>query len=183
MEYRYGTGSGRGETVKRVGVLGALALVFGVWLVSASAALANPVRRGPSVVDGAARFEVITPTLIRMEYAADGRFENRPTFNAIARGVTPPPFIVRTVPGGMEIRTADLVLRYREDAGPLGPDTVSVRVGGRVVRPAFGSPARSDALGGWYRGLDYYPGQAGPVDQIKLHPGLLTRQGWYLLDD
>jgi hypothetical protein len=51
------------------------------------------------------------------------------------------------------------------------------------VHPAFGSPARDDSLGGWYRGLDYYAGQAGPVDQLTLHPGMLNRGGWYLLDD
>src|SRR4051794_38948895 len=118
-----------------------------------------------------------------MEYAADGRFEDRPTFNAVARNGTPPPFAVRALATGVEIRTAHLVLRYRDDGSPLGPGNVSVRVRGRVVQPALGSPSRSDALGVWYRGLDYYPGQAGPVDQIKLHQGLLMRQGWYLLDD
>src|SRR5207245_2350504 len=51
------------------------------------------------------------------------------------------------------------------------------------VHPGFGSPAHDDTLGGWYRGLDYYDGQAGPVDQITLHPGMLNRGGWYLLDD
>lgn len=169
----------------RVGALAAalLLLTLAFSLAPASGALAHPVRHGASVVDGAARFQIITPTLIRMEYASDGRFEDRPTFNAVARGLKPPPFSVRAVRSGLEIRTARLVLGYTRDSSPLGPGNVSVRVGGRVIRPAFGSPPRSDALGGWYRGLDYYPGQAGPVDQIKLHQGLLTRQGWYLLDD
>ena len=162
--------------MKRVRVM-LLALTLAFSLAPTSGALANPVRQGASVVDGAARFQIITPTLIRMEYAADGRFEDRPTFNAVARGLTPPPFSVRTMRSGLEIRTARLVLRYTHDSSPLGPGNVSVWVGGRTVRPAFGSPARSDALGGWYRGLDYYPGQAGPVDQIKLHQGLLTAAG------
>ena len=161
--------------------VGLLTLV--VLLLPASGARAQPVRTGATVVAGPARFEVITPTLIRMEYAADGRFEDRPTFNAVARNVTPPRFALRRLRSGLEIRTGRLVLRYHEDSRPLGPTNVSVRVGRRVVRPAFGSPPRSDALGGWYRGLDFYPGQAGPVDQIELHQGLLTRQGWYLLDD
>ena len=172
--------------MKRVAVKGAaawLTLTLGLLLAPVSGAVAHPIRHGASVVDGATRFQIITPTLIRMEYAADGRFEDRPTFNAVARGVTPPPFSVRTMRSGLEIRTARLQLRYTRDSSPLGPGNVSVWVGGRTGRPEFGSPARSDALGGWYRGLDYYPGQAGPVDQIKLHQGLLTRQGWYLLDD
>jgi hypothetical protein len=170
------------RAVKRFRVV-LLALTLAFSLAPTSGALANPGRRGASVVDGAARFQIITPTLIRMEYAADGRFEDRPTFNAGARGLRPPPFSVRTTRSGLEIRTARLELRYTPDASPLGPGNVSVWVDGRTVRPQFGSPARPDALGGWYRGLDYYPGQAGSVDQIKLHQGLLTRQGWYLLDD
>ncbi|HEY0215101.1 MAG TPA: TIM-barrel domain-containing protein, partial [Cellulomonas sp.] len=39
-------------------------------------------------------------------------------------------------------------------------------------------------LGGWTRGLDVYPDQAGPdVTAVALHPGVLNRQGWWLLDD
>ena len=38
--------------------------------------------------------------------------------------------------------------------------------------------------GGWTRGLDVYPDQAGPdVSDVALHPGVLNRQGWWLLDD
>src|SRR3954452_21106937 len=81
-----------------------------------AAAAAHPAHAGASVVDGAARFQVITPTLIRMEYAADGRFEDRPTFNALARGVTPPPYSVRKERTALEIRTARLVLRYTSDS-------------------------------------------------------------------
>src|SRR3954468_22438919 len=103
----------------RVGALvsAMLALAFGF----SAPASAHPVRHGASVVDGAARFQVITPTLIRMEYAADRRFEDRPTFNAVARGVTPPPFFVRADKSGLEIRTTRLVLRYTRNSSPLGP--------------------------------------------------------------
>jgi hypothetical protein len=139
------------------------------------------------VVDGAVRIEVLSPTLLRLEYAADGMFEDRRTMNAVARHVTPPHFTARRVDGYLRVRTAKLRLSYREGSGPLTPSNTSLRlkVGGKttVVHPAFGNPDRSDALGGWYRGLDYYPAQAGPVDQLKLHPGLLHRHGWYLLDD
>ena len=39
------------------------------------------------------------------------------------------------------------------------------------------APVTAGNLGGWYRGLD---SQSGPV---PLHDGLLSRDGWYLLDD
>ena len=96
--------------MKRVAVKGAaawLTLTLGLLLAPASGAVAHPTRHGASVVDGAARFQVITPTLIRMEYAADGRFEDRPTFNAIARDRDAAAVFGALAPGpGLEIRTA-----------------------------------------------------------------------------
>lgn len=145
------------------------------------------LQHGGAVTDGSVRVEVLTPTLVRLEYAADRHFEDRPTFNAVARNLTPPPFTALRKDGELVIRTSKLALHYREGSGPFDPSdtTVELMVGGdrTAVHPAFGSPSHPDALGGWYRGLDYYPGQAGPVDQIKLHQGLLDRSGWYLLDD
>ena len=42
---------------------------------------------GPVVIqDGPARFEVLSPTLIRLEYADDGQFEDAPTLTAATRG-------------------------------------------------------------------------------------------------
>ena len=38
-----------------------------------------------TVISGHARFEVLSPTLIRMEYAGDDRFTDAATFNAIGR--------------------------------------------------------------------------------------------------
>ena len=39
-------------------------------------------------------------------------------------------------------------------------------------------------LGGWTRGLDAYTNQAGAdVNSVKLHPGILNRRGWSLVDD
>jgi hypothetical protein len=148
---------------------------------------AHPQVQGGSVTDGNLRVQVITPTLLRLEYAADGRFEDRPTFNAVARDVPPPPFSVGSSGGQLQVSTGSVVLRYQEGSGPVSAanTTLELTVAGRrvSVHPQFGSPARPDALGGWNRGLDYYPGQAGPVDQITLHPGMLNRSGWYLLDD
>src|SRR6059058_902836 len=53
----------------------------------------------PIVIDGQARFEVLSPTLIRLEYAADGNFEDRATFNAVNRGFPVPSFST-SVSGG-----------------------------------------------------------------------------------
>lgn len=280
------------------------------------------------VVDGHARFEVLSPTLVRMEYAADDHFEDSPTFNVVDRVVDPPTYETRVEGGDRVITTGALTLRYHRGGGPFSPSNTSVtltRAGGIVAHPTFdadscavgvvceaeagqlfggahtatdhtgytgssfvaglkttgagvtvavsgdagdyelatrysnffgniqqtqtmslsvdgGPPQRvsfpstgswnnwavqrqplkltqgrhsltwtcaggdtcninidssslvrpgtdpspapaSSQVGGWYRGLDSYDGQAGPPSGIKLHQGLLDRAGYYLLDD
>ena len=172
-----------GRIVLAVALL--LAALLTSWPVPAHAAALT--RHGGAVTDGPVRVEVLTPTLLRLEYAADGHFEDAPTFNAVARNLRPPAFSVRRSHGELAITTGRVRLTYTEGSGPFAPanTTLELTVAGqrRQVHPAFGSPAHPDALGGWYRGLDYYSGQAGPIDQLKLHQGLLDKSGWYLLDD
>jgi hypothetical protein len=51
-----------------------------VALAAAAGPPAASATPAPGIVRaGAARFEILTPTLIRLGYAADGQFENRPT--------------------------------------------------------------------------------------------------------
>ena len=324
-----------------------LALVMALVLpaVLTSPAVAAP-SAGPGngvVVSGDARFEVVTPTLVRVQHAAGGRFDDRPTTTLPAGGVlqtaAPPPYTVDHTDGWLVLRTDRLTLRYREGTGAFTPDnlavdldvagtpttarptwrrppgtcaygtrceaedgrlaggqsvhhahegasgrgyasdlgqrgatdawtitdvpragrhalqvayangsastrTLDLLVGGRRVgrfaAPPTGSwstwrttsvdvdlaagdqvvatrcsavvscgvdldsvavtdrgaayptvvttqaPAADEPgqLGGWTRGLDVYPDQAGPdVDAVALHPGVLDRQGWWLLDD
>ncbi|MGI3784710.1 MAG: TIM-barrel domain-containing protein, partial [Janthinobacterium lividum] len=291
------------------------------------------------VVSGDARFEVVTPTLVRVQHAAGGRFDDRPTTTTVPRDVAPPAYTVDHTDGWLVLRTDRLTLRYREGSGAFTPDDLAVdldvagtpttarptwrrppgtcaygtrceaedgrlsggqsvhhehggasgrgyasdlgqhgstdawtitgvprsgrhelqvayangssrtrslellvggRRVGRVQAPPTGgwstwrtttvdldlrggdqvvatrctgavtcgvdldsvavtqrdashptevttqAPAADEPgqLGGWTRGLDVYPDQAGPaVDAVALHPGVLNRQGWWLLDD
>ncbi|MEV4641465.1 TIM-barrel domain-containing protein [Actinoplanes sp. NPDC049548] len=154
---------------------------------TALAAPRAPEIHGQTVQAGHLRVQVLGATMLRLEYAADDRFEDRPTFNATYRDPGRTWFTAVTRNGELRIRTGAVTLHYTLGSGPVSPanTTLDLTIAGRrtSVHPAFGSPARTDALGGWYRGLDYYAGQAGPVDQISLHPGMLHRDGWYLLDD
>ncbi len=125
--------SGRRVRVCLVGCLVAGALVG-----SPLAASAAP----GAVIDGNARFEVLSPTLIRMEYAGDGAFEDRTTFNAVNRNQPPPPYTTGvSADGYREIRTGSLFLRYRRGSGPFTPANTSIQltVAGQQVtaRPAF----------------------------------------------
>lgn len=130
-----------------------------------------------ALVVGHARFEVLSPSLIRLEYAPDGHFEDRASIVAADR--TPVASYTSSVHDGVvTIRTSALVVRYRKAGGAFTPRDLTVTpVHGRWhAHPSFTSPAPRN-LGGWVRGLD---NRQGPV---PLHQGLLTRSGWYLLDD
>jgi len=130
------------------------------------------------VVSGNARFTVLTPRLIRLEWSPTARFEDRASFTVINRRLPVPAFEHRGGRGRTEIRTAALTLRYVEGAGAFDRDNLAIEftVGGE---PTVWSPGMTNDgdLGGTRRTLDGVSG-ACPLD-----PGLLSRSGWTLLDD
>ena len=175
----------------------------------ALAAASEPAAAAPrsgTIQEGNVRFQVITPSLVRLEYAADARFEDRPSMTVPDRRFRPPRHRVRTGGRVLRITTSRMVLRYRRDSGPFSPDNLSVDVvgpGAGTVRaeprfppppppsagppstklnaavreaPGYRAPTQGN-LGGWYRALDV-SGQP-----VELHDGVLSRDGWYLLDD
>jgi alpha-glucosidase (family GH31 glycosyl hydrolase) len=135
-----------------------------------------------TVLDGRARFQVVTPTLIRLEHAADRRFEDRPTLTLGTRspgglgGV--PSFTTSVKDGWRVVRTARVELRWRRGTD-FAPANLRLRFRDgsltRQVRPRPGADHRY--LGGWTRGLDLSSGRE------PLNPGVLTREGWFVLDD
>ncbi|MFF3614902.1 TIM-barrel domain-containing protein [Streptomyces sp. NPDC002580] len=100
----------------------------------ASAAPAGP--HGPAadhrvraVTSGDARFQVLSPTLIRTEYAPDGKFTDQATFNAIGRGAfAPAPYTTSTSNGWLTITTDAMTLRYQVGSGPFDTRNLSVRL-------------------------------------------------------
>src|SRR5437588_11596388 len=83
--------------------------------------------RMSAVVSGDGRFEVLSPTLIRTEYAGDARFIDAATFNAIGRdGFAPAHFTTQTAGGWLTIQTQAVTLRYRAGSGPFGADNLQV---------------------------------------------------------
>src|SRR4051812_17314560 len=143
-------------------------LVFAAALMPASASAAP-------VTDGAARFEVVTPTLVRVQVAEDGRFEDGPTQTTAGRLPSKTRFTTTIRRGERIIRTSRLTLRWRRGATAVDGTTLRVKVGKQTLAPKPGpNPA---PLGGWHRSLDLVDGP------VPLHEGVLSRAGWYLLDD
>ncbi len=138
---------GRFRTVLAVGaVIGGLAAVPAI-----PAAASSPDRpqtgsaaQKHAVRSGDARFEVLSPTLIRMEYAGDGHFTDAATFNAIGRdGFRPTSYRKRVTDGWLTIDTGELTLRYKVGSGAFTAQNVSLRLrsGDQTVtaHPAFAS--------------------------------------------
>jgi len=140
--------------------------VLAALLGAAASASAAPV------VDGNARFEVVTPSLIRVEFASDRRFEDRRTLTTAARLPTRPRFRTFVRRGTRVIRTSRITLRWRRGTGL---DGVRVRIGRRTIAPQPGP--NPQPLGGWRRSLDLVDGP------VPLHEGILSREGWYVLDE
>ena len=132
------------------------------------------------VVEGAARFTVLSPTLVRMEYTLEGSFQDRPSYFAIHRASPSQTFRRWTESGFLRLDTGRLRLSYRLGSGPFQSENLRIE----VVSPSGASLAGwrpGDAelgnLGGTLRTLDRC---SGPLD---LGLGLLSTGGWHLQDD
>ncbi|GAA1995616.1 alpha-glucosidase (family GH31 glycosyl hydrolase) [Nakamurella flavida] len=141
----------------------------------------RPVVDPAAVVRGETwRISVLTDGLLRLEYAADGVFEDRASTFALNRDLPVPEFTVVDGPTHLEIRTARAHLTY--DRGPFSTSGLSVQVRGNVSNYhsvwRFGEIAHDDAnLGGTARTLDNVDGA------VALEPGVLSRNGYAVLDD
>lgn len=127
----------------RIAPLTLITLVAVAVVAPPASAAPSPATRPPAtsspVVSGQARFEVLSPTLIRTEYAGDSAFLNAATFNALGRdGFTPTPFTARTSNGWLTIKTSALSLRYQVGSGAFTDRnlTVSLRSGRQPVTAA-----------------------------------------------
>lgn len=129
------------------------------------------------VVVGRARFTVLTPTLMRLEYAPDGVFENRPTLFAVCRELPIPPFETRREGKRVVLETEALTLCYTEDGARFSENNLRIRL--RSKPPTEWRPGllNKGNLGGTVCTLDECK---GPID---VQDGVLSRDGWFLLDD
>ena len=153
--------------------------------VSQSLPVTNPVADPKAVVVvGKARFTVLTPQLIRMEWAADGKFEDHASFVFINRRLPVPRFSKDAGDGGRQIilKTDALTLTYTPSAdGRFTANNLSIQLavdGKQVVwHPGMADP---ENLQGTTRTLD---GALGDKTKEPIGEGLVSRSGWALVDD
>ena len=153
--------------------------------VSFAAPAENPVAsKEATVVCGNARFTVLTSRMIRMEWSADGAFEDRATLAIVNRNLPVPAFKASKSGKGVTIKTADVTLKYngkgKFDAKNL---SVSFKMNGKPVKWVPGASADGNLMG-TFRTLDGCKG----FDQINYkgdpyEPGILSRDGWAIVDE
>ncbi len=162
----------------------------------------DPVARpAATVTRNHVRVTVLTPRLLRLEYAADGAFEDRATMAVVDRRFPVPDYEVLDVgsSGRLGIDTGAVVLRITDTTRPLQSTTTTARIGRgrRAATWRFGDRPRGN-LGGTTRTLDNCRGREvrelvdidedgalvfGDWHRWDLDPGLLSRDGWVLVDD
>ncbi|MFZ0667107.1 MAG: TIM-barrel domain-containing protein [Acidimicrobiales bacterium] len=98
-------------------------------------------RKGAVVLSGDARFEVLAPTVIRLEYSPSANFENSPTVNVLNRRLPVPRYTSRDIAGWLTIQTDSMTLKYKIDSGPFSPLNTSLTFENgsepEVVRPTW----------------------------------------------
>ena len=145
----------------------------------------DPIADPSAVVTiGHARFTVLTPQMIRMEWAADGKFEDHASFVFINRKVLVPKFEHAEAGHTLTIKTEALTLTYAPtDAGEgkftAENLTIAFTLEGKVVQWHPGM-ADTGNLMGTTRTLD---GALGDKTAEPIGPGLLSRDGWTVVDD
>jgi alpha-glucosidase (family GH31 glycosyl hydrolase) len=137
-------------------------------------------QNGSAVVCGNARFEALTPSLLRIEYEPSGHFVDARTAVVTGREWPAAKFTFKQQHGWLIASTDRLTLRYHLGSGLFNDRNllISWRDNGsdRTWNPGQKDPLN---LGGLSRSLD------GAEQNHFSQPteGLLSRSGYYLLDD
>jgi alpha-glucosidase (family GH31 glycosyl hydrolase)/putative sterol carrier protein len=128
------------------------------------------------VTESEARFTVLTSRLIRLEYSLTGRFMDRPSQVFWYREQPVPEFQVRRPDDGIEVETAHLRLTHKPSTEGFSPDNLSILIKEMDHTWHYGDTDASNLMG-TARTLDQADGA------VNLEPGLLSREGWSIVDD
>ncbi len=138
---------------------------------------AHPIANPDAILTiGKARFTVLTPRLIRIEYSPIATFEDRPSQAIWYREQDVPSFTADMTDGTLTLDTGSLLLRYDSTVGQFAHDSLTIYVKSTDTLWHFGDPNPLN-LKGTARTLDNADGA------VALEEGLMSRAGWAVLDD
>ena len=161
-----------------------------------------------SFIFGKARFQFITERLVRMEWSEDGHFEELPTLAVINRSIDLVAWEKDVNEKNLILKTSFLIIHYHDDGSELTPNNLSIEIlfdqNKTIWKPGQENPGN---LKGTIRTLDRVDGDVQIVkvpnpdfekgapgdkgkrvffekgDVIDLGQGLISRDGWALVDD
>ena len=143
----------------------------------------NPVASSEAmIIAGNARFTVLTPELIRMEYTPSEKFEDKASLVFINRNLPVPKFSKKRNGKAITIKTEKIVLKYNGDGKPFTSENLTVEILLNNNKKTIWTPGKEDSLNlkGTTRTLD----GANGWDYFKrLEKGILSRSGWAVVDD
>jgi alpha-glucosidase (family GH31 glycosyl hydrolase) len=137
------------------------------------------------VIHGNVRFSVLTAQLIRMEWGADGKFEDHASLVFLNRRLPVSKFTAnKTTHRNLTIKTDALELNYHPAPSSNGKFTsgnleIKFTLKGRPVVWHPGMPDTGNLMG-TTRTLD---GALGDKTEEPIEPGLISRDGWIVVDD
>ncbi|HEX2620156.1 MAG TPA: TIM-barrel domain-containing protein, partial [Phototrophicaceae bacterium] len=123
-----------------------------------------------------ARFTILTSHLIRLEYSANGQFEDRASQPFWYRKQPVPVFTVNRTDTDLTIDTDNLVLNYHISEAGFTPETLSIQLKCNQIVWHYGDVDKGNLLG-TTRTLDNISGQT------VLEQGLMSRTGWAVVND
>jgi alpha-glucosidase (family GH31 glycosyl hydrolase) len=139
------------------------------------------------VTVGNARFTILTPHIIRMEYDSTGKFVDNKSFVVVNRELPPVSFVKKLSGKMLTIKTACLELRYKTGTGKFTADNLQITYKDKADRKIIWKPGMKNTgnLNGTFRTLDGFNGDTHVDEKSprKFEPGLISRDGWYLIDD
>ena len=146
----------------------------------------NPVANLKAVVTcGNARFTVLTPEMIRIEYSDKSIFEDCATFTVVNRNLSLAKFNKKEDATFLYIETDKLSLKYRKGTRiqtvTVSPENLTITLENNGCKVVW-YPGKSDSLNlkGTCRTLD---GSNGDNKRMELENGLISRSGWSVIDD
>ena len=156
-------------------------------LCCAMFALHTSAQKNIAYQDAQVRISLITDGIVRLEYVPDGKFMDDYSFIAVNRDYPRVDYRVNNHGRQVEIRTAQMVVRYLKGSGKFTPSNLTITSVKEAKKPFNWRPGQKDDknLLGTYRTLDGYDGdyQTGEKRTMPIENGLLSRNGWTFIDD
>ena len=154
-------------------------------LVLSAAIAVVPICSSAEVVyqDANVRIDLISDGAVRLEYTPDGSFIDNKSFVAVERSYPEVNHKSTDKGGWFTVSTKDMELRYKKNSGRFTKDNLKVKslLPGEKFTWKPGDVAEN--LKGTSTGLDLLVGDVKDGKHLVLEDGVLTRNGWTLIDD